>query len=111
METKKFLIVLILRILETDSSKENPYTQVRIANEISKTYPCDRKTVGRNIKFLMQLQFPIVKTKKGFYMDGKTFSLDEIDFVRTAIMGTDGKTAEEKEELIKKLSTLMTKKI
>jgi len=110
LETKKFLIVLILRILETDSSKENPYTQVRIANEISKAYPCDRKTVGRNIKFLMELKFPIVKTKKGFYMDGKTFSLSEIDFVKTAIMGAEGKSTEEKDELVKKLTSLMSKK-
>lgn len=109
MESKKILIILILRILETNSSLENPYTQVRIANEISKICPCDRKTVGRNIKFLEELKFPIAKTKKGYYMEDKTFSLLEIDFVKKAISEKEGKTVEEKEKLIKKISTLMSK--
>ncbi len=81
MNSKKHLIILILRILETDSDRENPITQTKIAEDISKQYPCDRKTVGRNIKFLINTGFPIVKTSKGFYMSNKTFTKDEVAFV------------------------------
>jgi hypothetical protein len=81
MESKKFLIVLILRILETESDKTKPLTQLQILDKITGVYPCDRKTVGRNLKFLKEVGFPIVKTPKGFYMDNKTFDREEIDFV------------------------------
>ena len=50
--TKKYIIVLTLKILETDTDKKNPITQTKIAEDISRVYPCDRKTVGRNIIYL-----------------------------------------------------------
>ena len=78
---KKYLIVLILRMLETHSDEKHPLTQVQIAKEISEKYPCDRKTVGRNIKFLREIGFPIKKTQKGFYMGNQMFSREEIELV------------------------------
>ena len=82
MAMKKHLIVLILRILETHSDVNHPLSQIKIASMISDAeYPCDRKTVGRNIRDLVELGYPIVKTPKGFYMDGKTFSREEIEFI------------------------------
>lgn len=78
---KKHLIILILRILETISDKDNPLTQVKIAEMISNIYPCDRKTVGRNIAFLKNVGYPIIKCSKGFYMSNQLFSREEIDFV------------------------------
>ena len=101
--TKKYLIVLILRILESKTDAEHPITQTQIAKEISELYPCDRKTVCRNIKFLKEMGYPIVKTTKGFYMDKKTFSKDEIDFVKQAITLSDGKSDEEKATLLEKV--------
>ena len=82
---KKALIVLTLRILETESDADNPLTQIQIAETISKKFPCDRKTVGRNIKFLREIGYPIVKCGKGFYMDNMQFSRAEIAFVLTAV--------------------------
>ena len=81
MEAKKILIIYVLRILETETDKKHPMTQVEITNVISRSVACDRKTVARNIKFLKEMGYPIVKTAKGFYMDKRTFSRDEIDFV------------------------------
>lgn len=82
---KKHLIVLILKILETCSDEKNPLTQIQITNMISDKYPCDRKTVGRNIKFLKDMGYPIVKTPTGFYMDNQMFSREEIDFVLESV--------------------------
>ena len=79
--TKKHLIILVLRILETNTDKNTPLTQTEIAKMISAKFPCDRKTVGRNLKFLEEVGYPIVKTTKGFYMNNKTFSKDEISLV------------------------------
>ncbi len=108
--TKKYLIVLVLRILESKTDAEHPITQTQIAREISELYPCDRKTVGRNIQFLQKLNYPIVKTSKGFYMDNMVFSVSDRQFVETAILASDLRSNEEKAELLKKLSSLMSHK-
>lgn len=105
---KKQLIVLILRLLESESDSNHPMTQTEIAAVISKLYPCDRKTVCRNIKFLKEMGYPIVKTTRGFYMDKKTFSLDEIDFVKQAITLSDGKSDEEKATLLEKVVAFLS---
>ena len=85
MNTKKQLIVLVLRMLETHSDKNHPLTQVEITKTISSKFPCDRKTVGRNIKFLKNMGYPIIKTPTGFYMDNQLFSREEIDFILDAV--------------------------
>ena len=108
--TKKYLIVLILRILESKTDDEHPITQTQIAKEISELYPCDRKTVGRNIHFLKELKYPIVKTSKGFYMDNMLFSVSDVQFVETVIRDSNLKNDEEKAELLKKILSLMTHK-
>ena len=108
--TKKYLIVLILRILESNTDAEHPITQTKIAKNISELYPCDRKTVGRNIHFLQKLNYPIVKSSKGFYMDNMVFSVSDVQFVESAILTSNIKNDEEKAELVKKLKFLMTRK-
>lgn len=52
MREKKYLILLVLKILENETDGSHPLTQGKIAQIISDVYPCDRKTVGRNITFL-----------------------------------------------------------
>ena len=109
INTKKYLIVLVLRILETNSDEFNPLTQTTIAKLISEVYPCDRKTVGRNIKFLNNLGYPIVKTTKGFYMDNKTFSFEELKYIEDAIRNFNTNSPTDKDVLINKLMNLLRK--
>ena len=103
MEKKKQLILLVLKILESETDVQHTMTQTEIAGIISEIYPCDRKTVGRNIKFLREMGYPIVKTTKGFYMDGKVFSVEEIEFLKSAIMLAEGKSTAEKVSLAEKV--------
>ena len=105
---KKYLIVLILRMLETHSDKTKPLTQVKIAEEISKVYPCDRKTVGRNIKFLTEIKYPIIKTSKGFYMDKQLFNHEEIEYVIDSVKKNDVAISE-KEALCDKLRSSLSR--
>ena len=102
MQNKKNLIVLILRMLETLTDSENTLTQVKIAEEISSAYPCDRKTVGRNIKLLKKLGYPIVKTKKGYYMDKMLFTRKEVQYVIDAVRNSPVPIAE-KDDLCDRL--------
>ena len=113
MNSKKHLIVLVLRMLETHSDKDHPLTQVEITKAISAGFPCDRKTVGRNIKFLKELNFPIVKTSKGFYMDNQTFSQNEIDLIIRAVKSyeniSDSDTKIDKNELCDRLHASLSR--
>ena len=103
MKNKKYLIILILKILESFTDSSHKLTQVEIAKQISEIYPCDRKTVGRNISFLQKIGYPIVKTSKGFYMDNKVFSIEEIDFILNAVDIADSSTGINKIELKEKI--------
>ena len=109
MNDKKQLILLILKILENESDKNHPLRQTEIARIISDVLPCDRKTVGRNIKFLIKSGYPIVKTGKGFYLNGKKLSLEEKDFVISCVRASQDKSEEEKDESIKKLNEIFIK--
>ena len=109
MKSKKQLILWVLNILNTESDADKPITQTKIAEKISDVYPCDRKTVCRNIKFLKEMGYPIVKTQKGFYIEGMMFSRDEVEFVRTAILSADGKNEDEKSELAEKVTSVLIK--
>ena len=112
MESKKQLILLILNELNANSDENNPLSQAQIAKNISgEKFLCDRKTVCRNIKFLMDMGYPIRKHEKrsGFYMDNKIFSVEDIGFIQSAILSAEGKSEAEKSELAKKITYFLTK--
>ena len=85
MESKKYLILLVLKLLESNTDASSCLTQTEISRIISAKYKCDRKTVSRNIKFLKEIGYPIIKTGKGFYMDRKVFSVQELNFILDAV--------------------------
>ncbi|MBQ2805290.1 MAG: hypothetical protein IJF10_05360 [Clostridia bacterium] len=105
--SKKFLIVLVLKILEAHTDSHHPITQSKILQYISDVFPCDRKTIGRNIKALQSVGYPIVKTSKGFYMNNKVFSMQEVDFVLQAIGQAQDVEQVNKTELCAKLQSCL----
>ena len=60
-------------MLEEGSSKERPITQTGMTKVLnSMGISCDRKTIGRNIDYLIEFGYPVVKIKGGgCYMDKK----------------------------------------
>ena len=72
---KKTIIVYILKILYCYSSFDYPVTQTFIADYLNDIdIPFDRKTVGRNIKYLIDIGLPIIKiqgSNRGYYYDIK----------------------------------------
>ena len=69
----KTIVLYVLNVLKVYSAKEHPVSQTAICkylNEIG--IPCDRKTVGRNVKYLQEFGYPIVHIPvKGYYLDGE----------------------------------------
>ena len=108
MQSKKQLILWVLNVLNNESDENTPITQTKIAGIISDMYPCDRKTVSRNIKFLQEMGYPIKKVSKGFYMERKVFSVEEVNFIKAAIMESAGKDETEKAALAEKASEALS---
>lgn len=110
VKTKKHLIVLILRILETESDKDHPISQTKIAEMIADVYKsCDRKTVGRNIHFLQKMGYPIVKGTRGFYMGNKLFTKDEVEFIISSVRDSQACLSIDKSELCERLYASLTR--
>ena len=70
---KKTIIVHILKILYNYTSYNYPATQTAIANYLNDIEIfCTRKTVGRNLKYLMDIGVPIKRKhckNGGYYYD------------------------------------------
>ena len=70
---KKSIIIHILRILYCYTSENHPVTQTNIVNYLNEIdIPCSRKTVGRNINYLIKEGVPIKRKlckNGGYYYD------------------------------------------
>ncbi|MCH5159177.1 MAG: hypothetical protein J1F33_08290 [Clostridiales bacterium] len=108
---KKQNILLVLKILENNTDSLHPMTQTEIAELISAKYPCDRKTVGRNIAFLKDIGYPIVKTSRGFYLDNKRFTVDERNIIISAIREYSAATEEMKSDVLERLTNILDKPV
>ena len=100
MNRKKYLILYVLKILEANTDFKHTMTQKQIAEWLSDVMPCDRKTVGRNIKALTEIGYPIIKT-----------GTDEIAFILDAVRGnaTEDLTREQREDIAVRLLPVLTK--
>ena len=63
---KKTIILYVLKMLEKGSSKEKPITLTNMAKVLkSLGVSCDRKTVGRNVDYLIEFGYKIKKLPRG----------------------------------------------
>ena len=79
---KKVIIVYILNVLRL-TCKERPINQTVICDYLNEIgIPCDRKTVGRNVEYLKEMGYPIVKVPNvGMYFDHENFAINERKFI------------------------------
>ena len=63
---KKTIILYVLEMLCKGSSQDKPISYTNMSKVLkSMGIACDRKTAGRNVEYLIEYGFPIVKTKRG----------------------------------------------
>ena len=63
---KKTIILYVLDMLEKGSSKERPITITNMTKVLnSMGIFCDRRTIGRNVDYLIEYGKPIIKIKGG----------------------------------------------
>ena len=73
--SKKNIILHILKVLCKFSSNNASIPQTAIAKYLNDLeIPCDRKTVGRNIKYLQDFGIDIQKDEKGYFVDKEQVS-------------------------------------
>jgi len=73
--SKKNIILHILKVLCKFSSNNASIPQTAIAKYLNDLeIPCDRKTVGRNIKYLQDFGINIQKDEKGYFVDKEQVS-------------------------------------
>ena len=79
---KKLIIVYVLNALRL-TSKDRPITQSVISDYLNEIgIACDRKTVGRNVDYLKEMGYPIVKIPNvGMYFDHENFVPDQRKFL------------------------------
>jgi biotin operon repressor len=107
MTIKKASIIFTLAILEAESEYSNPISQSKIAQMLTEAgIPCDRKTVGRDMKTLQKIGYPVKRTSKGFYLQRKIYTLEEVSFVAKCIENSDN-TKIDKTDLIQRLKKTM----
>ena len=73
MDNKKLTIIHVLRVLYNYTSADFPATQTAIVNYLNDIgVSCSRKTVGRNLKYLIDCGVPIKRKNAksgGYYYD------------------------------------------
>ena len=73
MDNKKLTIIHVLRVLYNYTSADFPATQTVIVNYLNDIgVSCSRKTVGRNLKYLIDCGVPIKRKHAkggGYYYD------------------------------------------
>ena len=63
---KKTIILYILKMLEDYPEESQPITYTHMAKTLNVMgIQCDRKTVGRNVEYLIEFGCPIIKQKGG----------------------------------------------
>ena len=72
----KTIVLYVLNILKLYSSAEYPVSQTAICDYLNEIgVPCDRKTVGRNVRYLQEFGYPIVRIPvKGYYLDAEAMA-------------------------------------
>lgn len=73
---KKTIILYVLKMLEDYPEHNKPITYTDMAQTLKAMgIQCDRKTVGRNVDYLLEFGCPIVKLKgSGCYLDKSNYN-------------------------------------
>ena len=107
MVNKKCSILLVLFVLEAEGDYNHPISQSRLAEILtSDGFHCDRKTVGRDIRALQSMGYPIKKVARGYIVECKRFTSDEIRFIESCILSSNAEGFD-KNDLVFRMSHII----
>ncbi len=108
---KKLFLLYILDVLKEYSDSEHLLTQGEIINLIRENYAIEieRKAVSRNIDFLMDYGYTIIKEGRGYYLADRDFDSSEVTFLIDSVFSNKSIPSKNATELVKKLANLLSK--
>lgn len=88
LEAKKTLIFRLYQVLYEYSDADRPLTQSKIIELLEKNYgiEAERKAIGRNVSYLMEMGIDIVGTPKGCYLAERHFEHSELRVLIDSIL-------------------------
>lgn len=104
---KKLILLYVLEVLKEYSDETHPLTQQDIISKIENHYgmTCERKAIGRNIDYLIDFGYEIVKQgNSGCYLLSRDFESSELTFLIDAVFNSKSITAKHARELTSKLT-------
>lgn len=98
---------MILKILEKYSDEQHPLTYQKIINYMEDDFneTCDRRTVANHIKNLQNIDYDIIKTKCGFYIE-REFEDSELRLLIDSVLFSKNISRSQAKRLIDKLKIL-----
>ena len=105
-EPKKLSILRILQVLQEFSDCDHKLRQGEIISLLKIQYDieCERKAVARNIDFLQQAGYDIVKESDGIYLASRKFEPGELRLLIDSVLSNRNVCKAHTKEIIKKLT-------
>lgn len=103
---KKLLILYVLDVLKEYSDFEHQLTQADIIGKIEGIYGmrCERKAISRNIDFLVDYGYDIVRGDYGYFLLEREFDSSEIVYLVDSVFSSRALPSASATEIVKKLA-------
>lgn len=103
---KKLLILYILDVLKEYSDAEHQLTQTVIIEKVKKRFgmESERKAIARNIDFLIDFGYDIVRGERGYYLAEREFDSSEIVYLVDSVFSSKAIPSKAVTELVRKLA-------
>ena len=111
LDNKKSTIILVLRVLSEYSDEEHFLTQQDIIDKIEADYgvSLERKSVAYSLSLLQDLDYDIVKGKRGGYaLYSRLFEPSEVQFLVDALFASKVLSASQATALSKKVQSVLS---
>ena len=105
-DTKKLALLRILEILRRDTDADHPLTHGEIVDLLLAEHgiEIERKAVGRNIALLVDAGYDVVTTRRGVYLNTRTYTPAETRLLIDSVLAGRHADAELAQSLIARLS-------
>lgn len=103
---KKLLLLYILDVMKEYSDAEHQLTQSAIIEKVKKRFGMDaeRKAIARNIDFLVDFGYDIVRGERGYYLAEREFDSSEIVYLVDSVYSSKAIPSKAVTELVRKLA-------
>lgn len=111
VEGSRANILFVLKTLETYTDRDHYLSQQEICHKIQKDYgvEIERKSVGRCIEILLELDYDIVKGKhRGFALISRNFDESEVKFLTDAVFSSKAIPSNQARNLMKSIANTLS---